>query len=522
MKMADFLALLKGVKQDGNQWKALCPGHHDREPSLSFKEADGKILLHCHAGCELEDILKPLGLEPKDLFLDNHKVKLDHREIEAVYHYTDANGKPYEVVRTRPKGFYQRQPDGKGGYINSLKGIVPTLYHQNDLPTAIINNDTIFLVEGEKDCDNLWGFGLVATTNPMGASKWRDSYSEALHSANLVIIPDNDAPGRDHANHIAKSCYGKAAKIRLLELPVKYADISDWLDKGNRPEDLERLIDDCPDYELQPAQMGIKSAQEFIAEQKNKPKVPFLIDQIFPDGKDPMIICGRPQIGKTNLSLYMAFQLADGYPIFDFKTQACKVAYLFMEGGPQQIMDRVEKLARHLRGIPHNLYIQPSDPLPLNPKGQDFLTALVDGIKVCFIDSLKYLIPGDYMKPSDALKGMTALAEVERKTGCRFVLIGHIRKPDRKRVSDPDDYWTELKGPTEYLEICNSALMLSRPRHGDKDSNGRFLLLDENTKILYFIKARDSDRELKPLKLKFYRDELLLKPTIEVDQDSLL
>ena len=98
MTTADFLALLKGVKRNGNNgWLALCPGHNDREPSLSIKEADGKILVKCFAGCELADILKPLNLEPKDLFLDGHKVKPEHREIEAIYHYTDANGKPFEL-----------------------------------------------------------------------------------------------------------------------------------------------------------------------------------------------------------------------------------------------------------------------------------------------------------------------------------------------------------------------------------------------------------------------------------------
>lgn len=84
-----FLELLKGVKKarDG-QYLALCPGHHDTKPSLSIKEADGKILVRCFAGCELTDILKPLGLEPKDLFFNSHKSNLKQREIEAIYRYS--------------------------------------------------------------------------------------------------------------------------------------------------------------------------------------------------------------------------------------------------------------------------------------------------------------------------------------------------------------------------------------------------------------------------------------------------
>lgn len=129
----DFLLLLKGVKlgKDG-QFTALCPGHDDRNRSLSVKQADGKLLLKCFAGCETAAILKPLGLDTKDLFLKSHKPKAAQRVIEAVYRYDG-----FEVVRTKPKGFYQRRPDGKGGYINNLKGVTLILYHQDKLKQAI-------------------------------------------------------------------------------------------------------------------------------------------------------------------------------------------------------------------------------------------------------------------------------------------------------------------------------------------------------------------------------------------------
>jgi len=129
----DFLLLLKDVKQgkDG-QYTALCPGHDDRNRSLSVKQEDDVILLNCFAGCGKAGILKSLGIELKDLFLNSHKTnKPDYREIEAIYQYDD-----FEVVRTRPKGFYQRRPDGNGDHINNLNGVTPSLYHQNELAQA--------------------------------------------------------------------------------------------------------------------------------------------------------------------------------------------------------------------------------------------------------------------------------------------------------------------------------------------------------------------------------------------------
>ncbi len=169
MQISDFLLRLEGVKRNGNGYLVLCPSHDDHHQGLSVTFKSELILLHCHAGCKPEVIVERMGLTMGDLSPDGHKA--EQRQIEAIYHYTDANGKPFEVVRTNPKGFYQRQPDGKGSYLNHLKGITPKLYHQDKLRQAIDSDTSIYIVEGEKDEDRPWSLGLVSTTNPMGAGK---------------------------------------------------------------------------------------------------------------------------------------------------------------------------------------------------------------------------------------------------------------------------------------------------------------------------------------------------------------
>jgi len=72
MKLDTFLSRLEQVKRRGGQWAAKCPAHEDRNPSLSIAEGrDGRILLKCHAGCELTAILSTLGLQAGDLFADH-------------------------------------------------------------------------------------------------------------------------------------------------------------------------------------------------------------------------------------------------------------------------------------------------------------------------------------------------------------------------------------------------------------------------------------------------------------------
>jgi putative DNA primase/helicase len=57
MTAREFLAGLENVRAVKCGWQARCPAHDDKIPSLSVSEHDGKILLHCHAGCSVKDIL---------------------------------------------------------------------------------------------------------------------------------------------------------------------------------------------------------------------------------------------------------------------------------------------------------------------------------------------------------------------------------------------------------------------------------------------------------------------------------
>lgn len=70
MIASEFVTRLDGLKRTGaGRWLGKCPAHDDKSPSLSITETrDGKILLHCFAGCGAGEIVQALGLELADLF----------------------------------------------------------------------------------------------------------------------------------------------------------------------------------------------------------------------------------------------------------------------------------------------------------------------------------------------------------------------------------------------------------------------------------------------------------------------
>src|SRR5690242_11411380 len=85
---------------------------------------------------------------------------LNRKRKIVTYDYKTADGTiSFQVVRHEPKGFLQRRPDGTGGWIYDLKGTPRLLYRLPELIEAR-GDQTVYVVEGEKDADNLSKRGL--------------------------------------------------------------------------------------------------------------------------------------------------------------------------------------------------------------------------------------------------------------------------------------------------------------------------------------------------------------------------
>ena len=243
-----ILSRLNHVKQlsDGSH-QAQCPSHKDKLPSLSITEDGDKILMHCHAGCTIHDIIAAIGLTINDLFIEQNRKSI----VMEKYNYTDAEGSlKYQVVKYENKGFSQRKPDDNGGWVNSLKGVQRMPYRLPEVIAGVSDGKIIIIAEGEKDVNNLVKNGFKhSTTNSGGAGKWDKENNQYFKGANVVIIPDNDDPGRSHAQDIASKLHKIAKKIRVIALPgiSDKQDISNWLEI-NDTQKLKDLIKKTPTW----------------------------------------------------------------------------------------------------------------------------------------------------------------------------------------------------------------------------------------------------------------------------------
>lgn len=239
-----ILSRLHDVKQHGDYWQACCPNHDDKQASLSVSVNDkGAVLLHCHAGCEPKDIVARLGLKLADLF----PPKQTTRRIVATYDYQDAAGKlVYQAVRYEPKDFRQRRPDGKGGWLWNMDGVTRVPYRLPEL-LAASPDEWVFIVEGEKDVDNLRKIGCIATTNVGGAGKWLPEYNQYFVGRRVGILPDNDHAGLDHAAKVQATLNGVAADVRIVALPGlgNKEDVSDWISRGGTHDELLKLAENA-------------------------------------------------------------------------------------------------------------------------------------------------------------------------------------------------------------------------------------------------------------------------------------
>ncbi len=255
-KIEKVLLKFKGlIKVKENSYMAICPAHNDQNPSLSITIKLDRILIHCHGGCKLNDVLKEVGLTMKDLNLKNNNKSVGDTMDNSLQHcngctmeeYSEAKGISVNFLKklglknnryggmTRVKIPYM---NGKGeesairyrinleggDKFRWMKGAKVSLYGLWKLDEAK-KKDYVILVEGESDCHTLWYNGFPAIGIP-GANNWKEerdvSYFKDIKTIYLVNEPDQG--GDTLIDTFKKSSL--ADKVKVIQLG-KYKDPSE-------------------------------------------------------------------------------------------------------------------------------------------------------------------------------------------------------------------------------------------------------------------------------------------------------
>lgn len=236
----NYLHLLGNRTKEGKYTCPNCEGHN-----LSINKDDGKYdCYNCGDTKAIFKVIKQKAEEWEDTWNKPPRPKQTRH-----FHYPDRNGKPFIGVKRIDYGngkkncFQQQWNASKTEYVPGLDGInredIP-VYKYKEIQQAIANGKKIFIVEGETTADALWRLDIPATCNIGGSGKWRESDSQDLKGAKVVICPDRDIEGIKHAEQIAKDfpdaqwlyAYPQSGLWERLNHGGG-ADVADWIQDHN-------------------------------------------------------------------------------------------------------------------------------------------------------------------------------------------------------------------------------------------------------------------------------------------------
>lgn len=257
------------ARKGSNGWTACCPAHKDRNPSLSIDEGnDGRALLHCHAGCSVNDVCRAKGLTLADLMpiraggalsaSGGHRHGAGFPSADAVIRQLEKRHGP----RSQEWAYYDdegihvgsmirwNKPDGKvirpvcrrdGQWQFGGMPAPRPLYRLTEVKAA----DLVVVTEGEKAADAAVSLGYSATTSAHGSNSANQTNWSPLAGKQVIILPDNDSAGTQYAKDVATilARLEPTPTIRIVALPDLPAggDIADMVAAG--VPDLRTRID---------------------------------------------------------------------------------------------------------------------------------------------------------------------------------------------------------------------------------------------------------------------------------------
>lgn len=344
-------------------------------------------------------------------------------QIVAVYPYLDEKGVHlYDVLRIAPKTFRPRRPDGK----RTMDGVRRVLYRLPELLAADAS-ETVFVVEGEKDVDNLRRLGLVATTNVGGAGKWRPEYHEALRGRRVVVIQDCDDAsakfaGQRHAEQVVKALKGSASSVSVMALPGPGKDASDWIAAGGTAEMLRELA-------RGPARP--RTAKLLRLSDVVPSDVRWLWPARIPAGM-LAVLDGAAGAGKSSVVIDLAARISTGrpWPASAGHREPRDVILLGHEDSPQHtVRPRLDAAGADSARV--HMLEEIAGRLPRFPDDAAEIEGVISetGAALLVIDPISaYIGEADMHRDSEVRAALAPLVGVAERTGAAIVMIRHLRK----------------------------------------------------------------------------------------------
>jgi DNA polymerase-1 len=386
------------------------------------------VLVHCFVCKDQEKVLRALeekGIRRSDLFYENSqgpvrnggkKAKrrmcltkvydyktpdgrfIKHHTLrfasppEGEVHHPECRGDHFNSSR-KDKDFLQARPDDNGGYVFGLDGVQTILYNLGSVIQAALRGQMVVWAEGEKDAENgRECLGLTTTTCPMGAKHFKPHYAGYLTGAHVVVVEDNDGPGREHAEKVARELLPFAASVKILKLPEvpEKGDLTDWIDAGGTREEFDSLVSETPQFILptiesefgEKESLPVKSLREVVAEAEETPD--FIIKDLLKKGELTDLSGLAKYSGKTTLVIHMLKAVRTGDLFLGEPTKEARMLYLTEQGN--NFKEAIESAALDLddEGF---MVVQHRD-----VRGEEWEKLIEKAIELCEKDSLDILV----------------------------------------------------------------------------------------------------------------------------------
>ncbi|MDR3362400.1 MAG: AAA family ATPase [Desulfovibrio sp.] len=402
---------------------------------------------------------------------------IDWDNPSHVYPYYNPDGShAYDVLRWEKEGYRKsiRQSKGFDENGNRIQSRLDAKQVPYNLCAAIgtpsvSDSSFVVIVEGENKANSLLDMDICASCNPGGAGKWMPEYAQYFKGKGIVILPDNDDPGKKHAAAVAESLAPVAEYVKIVDLPglPEKGDVLDWLQMpGNDKERLQALMNDAPYWKPEPGKepdprplsidwtaCGGVSYLTAYPEQFQ-----YLLRWAFLQG-ELGLISGPPGSGKGTFSLQMAAYMAAGLPVFDWweVPEPVKVLYISAEDSRPVIHRR---LHHALIKLPEEMRYDAAARIVAIPvrgrvnicqcegKAGVSLTAHLDDLRkiisefrpgLVFLDTLSRFLGVDENDNPAMTAACGVIEEIMKEYGCNVIMLHHVNKAAGDCVNKEDE-----------------------------------------------------------------------------------